>query len=65
MNGQMYPTGKLQVPAVPKQNAFGFVRLVCCLVVMYEHCVVLSGVSLPCLNLRGIAVDVFFVLSGF
>lgn len=50
---------------VPQKNAFNFLRLVCCLVVIYEHCVVLSGASLPCLNLRGIAVNVFFILSGF
>ncbi|MBP3367091.1 MAG: acyltransferase [Treponema sp.] len=65
MNGRIFSAGELQVPSVPKENAFGFVRLACCLVVMYEHCVVLGGVRLPCLNLRGIAVDVFFILSGF
>lgn len=65
MNGRIFSAGELQLPAVPRENAFGFVRLVCCLVVMYEHCVVLGGVRLPCLNLRGIAVDVFFILSGF
>lgn len=50
---------------VPQENAFNFLRLVCCFVVIYEHCVVLSGASLPCFNLRGIAVNVFFILSGF
>lgn len=48
-----------------EKNAFNFLRLFCCLVVLYEHCVVLSGVNLPCFNLRGIAVNVFFILSGF
>lgn len=50
---------------IPQENAFNFLRLVCCFVVIYEHCVVLSGASLPCVNLRGIAVNVFFILSGF
>lgn len=50
---------------VSKRNAFNFLRLVCCLIVIYEHCVVLSGVDFPCYDLRGIAVNVFFVLSGF
>lgn len=50
---------------VLKDNAFNFIRLVCCFIVIYEHCVVLSGVKLPCFNLRGIAVNVFFILSGF
>ncbi len=50
---------------VSKSNAFNFLRLVCCLVVVYEHCVVLSGAGFPCWGLRGIAVNVFFILSGF
>lgn len=50
---------------VSKSNAFNFLRLVCCLVVVYEHCVVLSGAGFPCYDLRGIAVNVFFILSGF
>lgn len=50
---------------VTKSNAFNFLRLVCCLIVVYEHCVVLSGVNFPCCDLRGIAVNVFFILSGF
>lgn len=50
---------------VLKDNSFNFLRLVCCLIVIYEHYVVLSGVNLPCFELRGIAVNVFFILSGF
>ncbi len=50
---------------VSKNNAFNFLRLVCCLIVIYEHCVVLSGADFPCYDLRGIAVNVFFILSGF
>lgn len=50
---------------VSKSNAFNFLRLACCLVVIYEHCVVLSGADFPCYDLRGIAVNIFFILSGF
>lgn len=50
---------------LPEENSFNFLRLVCCLIVIYEHCVVLSGVNFPCCDLRGIAVKVFFILSGF
>lgn len=50
---------------VSKDNAFNFLRLVCCLIVIYEHCVVLSGADFPCYDLRGVAVKVFFILSGF
>lgn len=50
---------------VPKSNSFNFLRLVCCLIVIYEHCVVLGGADFPCYDLRGIAVKVFFILSGF
>ena len=50
---------------VSKSNAFNFLRLACCLIVIYEHCVVLSGVNFPCYDLREIAVNVFFILSGF
>ena len=50
---------------IPEENSFNFLRLVCCLIVIYEHCVVLSGTDFPCYDLRGIAVKVFFILSGF
>ena len=51
---------------VPKENAFNFLRLICALIVIYEHSVLLSGSKiLPCMGLREIAVNVFFILSGF
>ena len=51
---------------VPKENAFNFLRLICALIVIYEHSVLLSGSEiLPCMGLREIAVNVFFILSGF
>lgn len=53
------------VSIVPEKNSFNAIRLLCALIVLYEHCVVLSDSALLCLNLRGIAVNVFFVLSGF
>ncbi|MBD5408152.1 MAG: acyltransferase [Treponema sp.] len=54
-----------KLPQVPKENAFHFIRLACCLIVIYEHAAVLCDAGIPCLNLRGMAVDVFFILSGF
>ena len=53
-----------KLDSISKSNSFNFLRLVCCFVVLYEHAVYLSGVNLPCLDLREIAVKVFFILSG-
>ncbi|MCM1321652.1 MAG: acyltransferase [Bacteroides sp.] len=50
---------------VPKDNGFHFIRLACCLVVLYEHTAALACPRLLCLNLRSAAVNVFFILSGF
>lgn len=51
---------------IPRDNAFNFLRLICALIVIYEHSVLLSGNDLlPCLGFRVIAVNVFFILSGF
>lgn len=65
MSGTMHFKKDCSIPNVPKQNAFSFLRMVCCIAVLYEHAVTLAVPALPCLNVRGIAVDVFFVLSGF
>ena len=55
----------MNTPAIP-QNSFTFIRLLCALIVLYEHAVLLTGAeNLLCLDLRGIAVNVFFILSGF
>lgn len=51
---------------VPRENAFNFLRLICALIVIYEYSILLSETEvLPCLELKGIAVNVFFILSGF
>ncbi len=55
----------IKLANIDSNNAFNFIRLVCCLIVIYEHTVVLTGISFINLNLRGIAVSVFFILSGF
>ena len=55
----------IKVPTVPKDNAFHFIRLVCCLIVVYEHAVGLSAASISTLCLAQTAVSVFFILSGF
>lgn len=53
------------IPNVSKQNCFHAIRLLCCLIVIYEHSVGLSASSLPTLRLASIAVAVFFMLSGY
>lgn len=50
---------------VPKNNAFNFIRLICALIVIYEHSVILTEMKVLPLNLRSVAVNVFFILSGF
>ena len=52
-------------PNVSKQNSFHFVRLLCCLIVIYEHSVGLSDSRFFNLQLASTAVAVFFILSGF
>lgn len=55
----------MNTPKIP-QNSFTFLRLLCALIVLYEHAVILTGAkNLPCFDLRGIAVNIFFILSGF
>lgn len=56
---------KEHLPTISKNNSFNFIRLVCALIVIYEHAVILSDINVFCLNIRDIAVDFFFILSGF
>lgn len=37
----------LSVPEIQKNNSFNFIRLVCCLIVIYEHCISIANLSLP------------------
>ena len=53
------------LPSISKQNAFTSIRIICALIVVYEHFIVLTNVALINLGLRGIAVNIFFFLSGF
>ena len=48
------------LPKVQKENGFTAIRIFCALIVVYEHFIVLTGINLPILELRGIAVNVFF-----
>ena len=57
--------GYFKIPEIPKNNNFTLIRMICCLIVIYEHSIVLSDVDFPILNIRGFAVFVFFILSGF
>lgn len=51
---------------IPKTNAFNFIRLVCCLMVIFYHCTVLAKLSGPFTNIFDghLSVCVFFLLSG-
>ncbi|WP_022932595.1 acyltransferase family protein [Treponema bryantii] len=55
----------ISLPNIPRKNAFTAIRIISALIVVYEHFVVLTNYALPCLELRGIAVNIFFFLSGF
>lgn len=56
---------EIKLPSVDRKNAFTAIRIICSLIVVFEHFIVLTNVKFPCLGLRGIAVKVFFFLSGF
>ncbi len=55
----------INLPIIPKENAFTAIRIICALIVLYEHFVVLMDINFPCLEIRNLAVNVFFILSGF
>lgn len=48
-----------------QKNSFSFIRLICCLIVIYEHSVALSHSAWINLHLAPFAVKTFFILSGF
>ena len=50
---------------IKKQNSFDDIRILCCFIVIYEHCVVLTKIPYLNLDLRTPAVNVFFILSGY
>lgn len=57
--------GNIEKTSVSKNNSFHFIRLLCCLCIIYEHSVFLSSKRLPVLEISSICVKVFFILSGF
>lgn len=56
---------ELNVVTASKDNSFHFIRLFCCLCIIYEHSMFLSFSSFPVLEISSICVKVFFILSGF
>lgn len=54
-------------PDLPKQNSFTLIRLVCCLLVIFDHTWQISGVNSHWATGLGgrLSVPVFFILSGF
>ena len=55
----------ISLPQISSRNAFSFIRIICALIVVYEHFVVLTNFNFLNLELRGAAVNTFFFLSGF
>lgn len=55
------------IPEIKKENCFNAIRLLCCLIVIFEHAVVLTNSKITLIEggFRNLAVDVFFILSGF
>lgn len=58
---------KYIAPDLPKQNSFTLIRLVCCLLVIFDHTWQISGVNSHWATGFGerLSVPVFFILSGF
>ena len=61
----MFSKKIMNFPSIQKQNGFTAIRILCALIVVYEHIVVLLDLSIPCIGIRRIAVNVFFIISGF
>lgn len=55
------------IPKIKKENCFNAIRLFCCLIVIFEHAVVLTNLNINLIGggFRDLAVDVFFIISGF
>lgn len=65
MKNMDFPNNTIKLPQIEKQNGFTAIRIICSLIVLYEHFMILTNSTLLCFNIRGIAVNVFFILSGF
>lgn len=48
-----------------KKTFFDEIRIICCAIVIYEHCIVLTNVDYVSAGLSGTCVNVFFILSGY
>lgn len=48
-----------------EDNCFTIIRLLCCLIIIYEHCVRVGCLSYIDMHLSELCVDIFFILSGF
>lgn len=46
-------------------NCFTIIRMLCCLIIIYEHCVRVGGLGYIDMHLSELCVDIFFILSGF
>lgn len=48
-----------------EDNCFTIIRLLCCLIIIYEHCVRVGCLEYIDMHFSELCVDIFFVLSGF
>ena len=51
----------IKLANIDSNNAFNFIRLVCCLIVIYEHTVVLTDIPFINLNLRDCCKYIFYI----
>lgn len=58
---------QIVIPEIKKSNCFNAIRLFCCLIVIFEHAVVLTNTNINLIGggFRELAVDIFFIISGF
>lgn len=46
-------------------NCFTMIRMLCCLIIIYEHCVRVGELGYIDMHFSELCVDIFFILSGF
>lgn len=48
-----------------EKDCFTSIRMILCIIIIYEHAVLLGDIDFFKLNIRNIAVDLFFCISGY
>lgn len=52
-------------PEINKNNSFTAIRMILCFIVVYEHAIILGHLDFVNFDLRTMAVEGFFCISGF